>query len=115
MIGEEEYEKLLDKLGLNEERAKELMDKILEIASEIWRAKKGSLITDRVADLLLLAKNKEEAYFVGVMATTINYDMIIAQNPILATAPYTIKILERISIDRLWKELIQLYGKDNIS
>ena len=93
-----EHEKLLSVLGLNEERARELMDKIFEIASEVWDAKKGSIIVDKAAELLSLAKNKEEAYFVGVVATMINDDIAVALNPFKAFAivALTIEKLESV-------------------
>jgi len=93
-----EYEKLLDKLGMNEERAEELIKEVFKIASEVWDSKKGSIIVDKAAELLSLAKNKEEAYFVGVVATMINNDIAVALNPLSAfTMVYhTIEMLESV-------------------
>ncbi len=93
-----EYEKLLDKLGMNEERAEELITEVFKIASEVWDAKKGSIVVDKAAELLSLAKNKEEAYFIGVLATMINNDIAIALNPLsaFATVHLAIEVLESV-------------------
>ena len=96
VIQMDNVEKLHRILNIDENRANELLDGVFRIASEVWKAKEGLLIVDRAKDLLSLAKTKEEAYFVGMVAAMINVDMWMAVNPIpmLAECTETISILE---------------------
>ena len=91
------HEEFLSYLNINEERAKEILEKVFEIASDCWK-NKTSLIPDKVPEFYLIAKNKEEAFFVGAVVAFIATDIALANNPsrLVKSSKLTIRILERV-------------------
>jgi len=96
--------KLISDLDIGEERARELMNEIFKIASKIWKKREGLLIVDNAKELLSLARNEREAYFIGVVATIIAHDIRAMSNPFfyfehISVAEETVEILERMGVE----------------
>jgi len=91
----EVVEEVMDALGLNEEKMRELLDEVFKVASKMVK-EEGGIVTDRLREFVTLAKTKEEGFLVGMIVTMIAYDLRIATDPfsILTSAGETIAILK---------------------
>jgi len=93
--------KLFERLGIPVDRAKTLLNDVFKVAAKWYREERDLLVLDRVDELLNLAKSKEEAYLVGIVALMIQTDVRIATDPtavfgLAIFAPKTIETIEKI-------------------
>jgi hypothetical protein len=105
-MNKEPIYELIDKLNLSEERARELLDAVFRVAGDWYRdlcRNKRMLMIDKAKELLSLAKNKEEAYLVGVVADIIQTDLKIAREPF--------SIFERMSLAMEMLELVEHFAE----
>jgi len=95
---------LIDRLDLPEERVRELLDDIFRVAAKWIRSNRELLAADRAKELLALAKSKEEAYLIGMVADMIQNDLKLLENPFAA--------LERVEIAMKTLEVLKRFAEE---